>query len=88
MKAKLIPVGPANELQSYYERTYGKGTYYIFKVTDNNLDNGTEKSILKNDLLMCRIEGEPREACLEKDFNIKGIGIAVAICERKLVFDF
>lgn len=81
-KAKLRFRGYASEnnIKRLTEK-FGKGIYTEFTVLDSVLDDGSKRSILKDDILFVRSETEPEQEIYFVDGNgeVTGLGIAVML---------
>lgn len=82
MKARLALLYVLNrtDRQDHIVKSFGVGLYAELRVMDFNLDDGSKRSVLKNDIIIVKIEKMPKRKTflMGKDKEVKGLGKAVA----------
>ena len=83
MKTKLALLYVLNrtDRQDHIVKCFGAGLYAELRVMVFNLDDGSKRSVLKDDIIICKIEKMPKRKTflMGKDKEIKGLGRAVAL---------
>lgn len=80
-KLTLLYARYRDDMQDYIVKLFGSGLYAELEVMDSKLDNGSKRSVLKGDIIICKVEkiGKRKTFLMGTDKQIRGLGCAVTL---------